>query len=344
MDVPSSPSVSVVMSVYNGASHLAESVASILNQSFDDFEFIIINDGSTDGSALILDDFARTDPRIKILHQSNAGLPASLNTGIAMARGEIIARMDADDVAAESRFDLQVSYLRSHPEVGVVGGQCGYIDEHGGHTGKMWHVPTSSGAVVWKTLFRTCIPHPGSMIRRSVLQELGGYDSLLRTNQDYDLWTRALFVTKLSNVSEIVVWRRVSPSQLSQSSYAQQQQNALRAMHRLHSRLLGDRVGSDELLLAFRDMTAGGEAWKSDRKELQRMYAYVWQLVRSSGQLSLSGSETSDALHEAERMLSAIAFEIRRHHIALGLLLRVCTKFFRHLSPRILQRRPGGVI
>src|SRR5438067_12011849 len=115
------PAISVIMSVYNAEAFLEAAVQSVLMQSFSDFEFIIIDDGSTDRSNQILQDYARKDNRVRLISRPNKGLTASLNEGLKLARGEFIARMDADDVAAPDRFKIQVEYLRDHPEVSVRG-------------------------------------------------------------------------------------------------------------------------------------------------------------------------------------------------------------------------------
>ena len=127
----SSPIVSVVMSVLNGERFLREAVESILDQSLREFEFIIINDGSTDFSGSILDSYQHKDPRLRVVHQENMGLVESLNRGCGLARGKYIARMDADDIAIQDRLRWQADFMETHPEVGVVGGAVEVIDTTG---------------------------------------------------------------------------------------------------------------------------------------------------------------------------------------------------------------------
>lgn len=124
-----SPKVSVVMSVYNGEKYLPETIDSILNQTFKDFEFIIINDGSTDKTAKILTSY--DDPRIRIFNQENMGLTKSLNRAISLAKGEYIARMDADDISYPERLKKQVDYLNKNPDIGLVGSKYIRIDKRG---------------------------------------------------------------------------------------------------------------------------------------------------------------------------------------------------------------------
>src|SRR4051812_26679567 len=123
-----SPTVSVLMAVYNGEQYLREAVNSILSQTFKDFEFIIIDDGSTDRSPELLASYARADSRVKLISRPNKGLTKSLNEGLHAARGEFVARMDGDDISLPERFERQVSYLREHPEVVLVGSRVEFID------------------------------------------------------------------------------------------------------------------------------------------------------------------------------------------------------------------------
>src|SRR5690625_2292310 len=161
------PRVSVLMAVYNGGEHLPQAVDSILSQTFSDFEFIIVNDGSTDDSQIVLDAYAKTDKRIRVLHQENTGLVGALNAGLEEARGEFVARMDADDVAFPDRLKEQVAFLDKNPSVGLLGARVITTNSQGQRTGG-WKVPTSPGYVGWRLLFRTVLAHPAVMFRRSV--------------------------------------------------------------------------------------------------------------------------------------------------------------------------------
>src|SRR5262249_39912793 len=127
----SSPAVSVVMSVFNGERYLDEAIGSILSQTFRDFEFIVIDDGSTDSTPQIFAGYPKTDPRTVVHRQAHQGIIAALNAGCSLARGGYIARMDADDVALPERLQRQVEYLESCPKVGVVGSSINIIDADG---------------------------------------------------------------------------------------------------------------------------------------------------------------------------------------------------------------------
>ncbi len=125
------PLVSVVMSVYNGERFLREAIESILSQTFRDFEFIIVNDGSTDGTAGILNSYALSDSRVRVFEQENMGQCASDNRGCSLARGKYIARMDSDDVSMRDRLERQIAFLENHEKVGLLGGAVEIIDDRG---------------------------------------------------------------------------------------------------------------------------------------------------------------------------------------------------------------------
>src|ERR1700680_111125 len=120
--------VSVVMSVFNGERFVSEAIESILHQTFHDFEFIIINDGSTDGTADILSRYQNSDPRVAVHDQQKKGLVQSLNTGCGLARGRYIARMDADDIAFPERLERQINYLEQNPDIALIGSSVNVID------------------------------------------------------------------------------------------------------------------------------------------------------------------------------------------------------------------------
>ncbi len=183
------PLISVILPVYNGGPFLRETLEALLGQSLGDFELIIINDGSTDDSEAIILSFS--DPRIRYLPQTNQGFIASLNRGIAVAKGKYIARIDADDVCLPDRFAQQASLLNDRPHVSVVGCFITFIDENGKETG-IW--PEDRATVTNKDIRRAlphfnCIAHPGVMARAEVFREYP-YRASQKHIEDYDLWLR----------------------------------------------------------------------------------------------------------------------------------------------------------
>lgn len=181
------PKVSVILSVFNGNEYLKEAMDSILSQSFTDFEFIVIDDGSTDGSAEALKSY--DDPRIKsVSNEENIGLTRSLNRGFEMAQGEYIARMDGDDIAHPRRLEEQVAYMDAHPDIVALGTACEEFTEHTTHIVFPY---TKHPLMHARLLFNPPIAHPTAMLRTSFLKaESLRYDSQYTQAQDYDFWSR----------------------------------------------------------------------------------------------------------------------------------------------------------
>lgn len=229
--MPPEPRISVAMSVYNSARFLAEAIESILGQTFGDFEFLIVDDGSSDGSAAIIDDYARRDSRIRAIHQPNAGLVASLNRMIANARAPMIARMDGDDVSLPARFEKQVAFLDANPDYGVVGTATHDIDV----LGRMkrnhdFHPADHPGFQEAVRAGRPLLCHPSAMMRSEVVRAAGGYRSAFAHCEDYDLWLRLSETTRLCSIPDRLLLYRRSDGQVSNVHDVQQQIGAAVAL------------------------------------------------------------------------------------------------------------------
>ena len=209
------PKISVVMPAYNAAVYLDEAVTSILNQTFRYFEFIIVNDGSTDDTASILDKYEKSDSRIRVYHQENQGMIAALNRGCRLARGKYIARMDADDVSFPARLEKQLEYIERHPKIGILGTWTCIVKD--GMVAGNWCPSTSSKVLKWDLFFGVCVAHPSVLMRREVIECLSFYRADALHGEDGDLWLRASSITEFGNVPEILLKYRVwhgSASQL----------------------------------------------------------------------------------------------------------------------------------
>lgn len=182
------PELSIVMSVYNGATRLRETIDSILGQTFRQYEFIIINDGSTDESLDILSEYAANDPRIRVLSQENVGLAASLNRGIREAKGRLIARQDAGDTSHPTRLETQLKYLASNPHLKIVGTQFNYVVN--GSIVDTIRFPCSSNDIRNTMLNSCCIMHGTAIFEKAAFFDIGGYREEFRCGQDYELWIR----------------------------------------------------------------------------------------------------------------------------------------------------------
>ena len=189
--MPPNPSVSVVLPVYNAERYLREAVDSILAQTFTDFELILINDGSTDGSGDICRAYAKRDPRIVLIDRpTNGGLVSALNEGLAKARAPLIARMDADDIAMPERFACQYAHMMEHSNLAVLGSAFWNIDSTGKITGQYQHTPFTPAEAKDMLSQRCPTHHPTVMMRKDAILKAGGYRAAFIHAEDYDLWLR----------------------------------------------------------------------------------------------------------------------------------------------------------
>jgi glycosyltransferase involved in cell wall biosynthesis len=174
--------ISVVMAVYNAHKYLRPCIESVLGQSYADFEFVIVDDGSTDGSDQIVEQFARQDPRIRLFKQPNRGVSAARNLAVSHARFELLATMDADDIMLPGRLQRQLEFMQQHPEASVACSYAQLIDRNGKVIG-------SSHTVVDVHLFLEIV-HPSTIIRKRALLEVGGYSDRFHVAVDRELWGR----------------------------------------------------------------------------------------------------------------------------------------------------------
>lgn len=201
--MPADPIVSVLMPVYNNERYVSEAVESILAQTFADFEFLIIDDGSTDGSPALLKTYAERDPRIRLVSRPNTGYVVALNEMLATARGEFIARMDSDDVAMPERFERQLGYLNAHPECVMIGSRVLIIDPEGSPLTVMGEALTHEEIDSALMAARgQMVYHPSIIIRKRSLLEVGPYREELETAEDLDLFLRLAEVGRIANLAE----------------------------------------------------------------------------------------------------------------------------------------------
>jgi glycosyltransferase involved in cell wall biosynthesis len=195
------------MSVHNGEPFVGAAVESILRQSWRHWEFVIIDDASTDGTPQRLAGFR--DPRLRVIRNpGNLGLTASLNRGLEFARGEMVARQDADDLSHPERLSRQVAFLRAHPSVAAVGSQARLIDRRGRSLGRK-DFPLGHRSIVFAHLLDNALAHSAVTFRRAAVREAGGYDETFRASQDYELWSRLGERHLLANLRERLVTLRV---------------------------------------------------------------------------------------------------------------------------------------
>ncbi len=220
----SAPAISVAMSVYNSAQFLVPAIESILAQTFTDFEFLILNDGSSDESAAIVDAYAAKDSRIRPIHRENKGLIISLNQLLNEARAPLIARMDGDDIAKPERFARQIDFMTANPDYGVLGTWTEDMDEAGNSfylTGA--DHPTTDEEFQAVVADRSALCHPSVMMHRDLALSVGGYHAAFRHCEDYDLWLRLASRTKICSLPERLIRYRHSPGQVSTKHIVEQQ-------------------------------------------------------------------------------------------------------------------------
>jgi glycosyltransferase involved in cell wall biosynthesis len=214
------PHVSVILPVYNDERFIARAIKSILDQTYTDFELIVVDDGSTDGTADVLK--AINDSRLRVIYQANQGISAALNRAIVLSKGKYIARMDSDDIACPKRLALQVEFLDWHLDYGLVGSACEIVTENNQRI-RMFRVPLTDRAIRRAMVWVNPIVHSSVMIRKSILDQVGYYDVRLSTiGHDYELWWRTLARSKAANLeSNLItrVHRRNSTFRLNRSAH-----------------------------------------------------------------------------------------------------------------------------
>lgn len=201
--------VTVLMPVYNAGAYLEHSIRSILGQTWTDFEFLIVNDGSTDNSRDIVLSFR--DARIRLIENSaNIGLTKSLNRGLKSAGGEYVARQDADDISCPARLERQVKFLDAHPDVVLLGTRARAVDEKGAPTREQrLRIPVGLHAIRWYLMFQNAFVHSSVMFRRTIVWEkIGGYNESFERAQDYELWSRIARTHAVENLPETLIDHR----------------------------------------------------------------------------------------------------------------------------------------
>lgn len=270
------------MAVYNGAEFLGEAIESILTQTFSDFEFLVVDDGSTDATPDILSANARQDERIQLHRfEDNRGLAAALNYGIHHATGEYIARMDADDISLLERFRVQVAFMDVNPEVGICGA---WVELIGDIDRQVWEYPLDHAGIFARMLFSNALAHPSVMMRARVLKQHNlQYDERIRYAQDYELWSRAIFHTELANIPQILVQHRRHATSTGDQFHQAQLQTHQTVAHRLLAPFgLGNTAEDIRLHCKI-----GAHQYESDLNFLRRVRTWLMKLSAANHGLCL---------------------------------------------------------
>jgi glycosyltransferase involved in cell wall biosynthesis len=222
------PIVSVILPVFNGARYIRIAIESVLKQTFGNFELLVLDDGSTDGSLAIARSFVAKDRRIHVITRENRGLVSTLNELIVLARGEFVARLDADDVCLPDRLQRQTEFMLTHPEVVCLGGDVELIDDCGRFLAVQRMFEANEDIQREALRGNTPICHPSVLIRTSVLRQLGGYRQEYYLAEDLDLWLRMGELGILANLSGPVLRYRLHDASVSSMHPKQQQEVARR--------------------------------------------------------------------------------------------------------------------
>lgn len=288
--IPRAPAISVIMPAHNAAAYLREAVESILAQSERDFELILINDGSTDATHEIAQQLCDVDGRIRYFAQENQGIVAALNRGLALCKGEFIARMDADDVARADRLERQLKLLRAHPDIVICGSQAIIFGQVKGKFRK----PRSDAACRAWLLLDPCFVHPTVMFRRSLIDAGIRYRSAFLYGEDYDFWCQAAQHGRLANLGQALLRYRSHGSQLTSTRRTAQEwvhvdiaRSRLAEVgiaigrQELHEILWPERSARSRLRIL---LSVCGLSWRlavRGKLAVYLMLAIAWKIVRS---------------------------------------------------------------
>lgn len=274
-----SPLVSVLLPVYNGEAYLKEAIESILNQTYKNFELLIINDGSTDRSVEIIE--SHKDSRIRLVHnEANLKLIPTLNRGLDLAHGEYVARMDCDDISLPERLTKQVAFMTEHPEVGI----CGTWSKTFGASTRSWRTcfPTNHNEIVAHLLFNTAISHPTAMFDMKKFRSLNlKYDFEAVHAEDYDLWVNAVDHFELGNVATVLFLYRVHAEQTSKVASASQKDTAASVRKKMLTKLKIDAAGG-ELTLHSR---LSEYSWERSEKFYNSCDSWLQKIERMTASL-----------------------------------------------------------
>ncbi|MEI7525473.1 MAG: glycosyltransferase [Mariniphaga sp.] len=310
------PLVSVLMPVYNEEKYLAAAIESILNQTFNDFEFIIIDDCSTDETWAILNRY--TDPRLLLIqNKENLGHTKSLNKALAHAQGKYLARMDGDDISLPTRFSSQVKYMEEHPEIGVLGTGFLFMDKDG-NTTQTVQFPTQHGVLKWCLFFYDPIVHPSVMMRRGIVEEAEGYNSDLRYAEDYDLWRRLSCVAHLSNLPDVLLHLRKHAANVSILHEEELWKYSIQTCNLMISQIINEKVS----VMTIQRLWDNNFKTVSDVRSVAELVYKIYKSVVSDEELSTVEKRT--IRKDAALKLYCLTIPWVKSPCVWGGLFRVC--------------------
>ena len=250
------PEISVITATYNDSIYLAEAIQSVLNQTFSDFEHIIVDDASDDGETpRFIDSYAKKDSRIIALrNEENIGRAASRNRALEIAQGKYIAIMDGDDLSTPDRFEKQIKFLQENPGIGYIGTATQVINKQTGKFIREIEMPLTHGKILWHFCFSFPFYHSSTMGYRYLFQQVGGYDPSFVRSQDMDLWARMAKFTKFANLPDVLYTYRVG-AQRSPELLREWSQYAVRVHFQHMSNLLGFEISEKTGMIILKSVS-----------------------------------------------------------------------------------------
>lgn len=301
------PKVTVLMSVYNGERYLSAAIDSILKQTFTDFEFLIINDGSSDNTPKILKNYK--DARIKIINnQRNVGLTRSLNKGLHLAKGDYIARQDADDISLPERIQKQVDFMEENKNVVLLGTAISLIDEDGNIMRDIQY--PISHFVIRKALKKhNCFCHGSVMFKKQYVRDLGGYREVFKTAQDYDVWLRLSEKHEVANLRDRVYQYRFNPSSVTFKKILNQLRMANFARKASYAR---DRGANENMLLKEVNAYLQSPVTIAEKREIIQTYKPWGQLLIKHNRTNEAFLLTSEVVRYHPSVLYKLVYKIAK--------------------------------
>ncbi len=243
------PLISVVMNAYNKEDYVGQTIESILSQTFGDFEFIIVNDGSTDGTARIIAQY--DDPRIRVFYHENSGVKATLNRGFGEAGGKYIAHIDADDLAMPERLQVQLDFMENHPDCVLASCWCEVINSNEEIT-ELWRPPADDLGIRWAHLFDNVLTHSGFFIRRDIMNSGEWYT--LPYAEEYDMAVRLSQIGKLASIPQFLIrYRNMVENGIMHQKWTEQKECSNKISMRQLTELMGkDNISPDQRFAAWK--------------------------------------------------------------------------------------------
>ncbi len=291
------PAVTVLLPVWNCPGYVGAAIESVLSQTYEDFEFLIIDDGSTDATPAVLARY--TDPRIRHVRQENRGLAGTLNVGISLARGKFIARQDQDDLSLPERLEKQVTYMEAHPDCGLLGTWAQIME--GDRLVERFHRhPSDPSELRYQLLFNNPFVHSSVMLRKSVLDATGGYstDPERQPPEDYELWSRIIRTAEAANLPEVLLYYREIPGSMSRMGPSPFRSRLVRICAENIAREAGADPG-DPQILNIAALTHGAAELVTTKPDFRRMQKILLSAVDKLASSETRASLAADAVHRS---------------------------------------------